>query len=231
MSARSVIAAYAEERSRPVDSSACGSRLVSVSPGMTFDSRNHGRPSASTIRSTRDRCRRPIDPCASTASRPAAAAAAGIDAGGRVEPGLARGVPLRRSRRTRSAARSRPPAAPPDRRRCRSRRRRSRCRAIRCSISASSAYVKASIMARGSWSAVSTTVTPCAEPPRAGLTTRPRSWNRGSCRWRCGRRSPGTPLACRVIGGGRATARASRRCASRSACPRPAGRAAPRLPT
>ena len=61
---------------------------------MTFDSRNHGRPSASTIRSARERCSSPIALCASSASAPGRRGHAGIDPGRRVEPGLARGVPL-----------------------------------------------------------------------------------------------------------------------------------------
>ena len=56
----------------PSDNSAaardCGNKDVSVMPGATFTSRNHGVPAASTMRSVRDQSRRPRTRCAVSAT-------------------------------------------------------------------------------------------------------------------------------------------------------------------
>ena len=65
---RPVDRARASPRSCPAAAAACGNSDVSVMPGATLTSRNHGVPSASTIRSVRDRSRRRRAWCAVTAA-------------------------------------------------------------------------------------------------------------------------------------------------------------------
>ncbi len=55
-------------RSKPAAVTAIGSSDVSVMPGATLASRTCGRPSASTIRSTRDRSPRPSAACVASAT-------------------------------------------------------------------------------------------------------------------------------------------------------------------
>jgi hypothetical protein len=84
---------YSGPSANPAASAACGSSDVSVMPGATFTSRNHGVPSGSTTTSVRYSRDSPRASCARIAT---SAARAGTSSGSRagtkysVRPGLYR---------------------------------------------------------------------------------------------------------------------------------------------